>query len=501
MKKKIIGLLVAVLTFGLFLNVNAETIATNSSVKGTVDTNSYLVTNEAAITITNAPETDSLVAYKILDTFYNASTNVITYEFTSDFKAFLAQSSTYKNLTVDDYYKLTSGDITSGSTRTSSTLDTLASAYAGYIKTKGLTGTDLIYSASEGGAGNTVPAGAYLVIPKITNSIYAVMVGNVLLTPNGNEWTINDSTIVAKISSASVTKSVGSIGHMDGTYNFDKEFSYFLVGTVPQYPTNATNKTYTITDTVGEGITLSAVTSIVVKDGDTTLTTRTNGTIMDASGNTVATATISGKLLTVVFNVDYVTSNKVTVEYKAKLNSSASLGDSGNLNSAQLTYSNDPYGTGTTTTEVVQASVFTYGIEVLIYANADRSKVLSGVKFEVYADDALTVKLGEFTTNDQGIGLLPGVAEGTYYLKQVSTAPGYTLPKDAISIKVKIEGSTPGSTEGYYEGEVAAFEAGTLPFTGGTGTILYTIIGLITVISAILLFVLYSKQKKQEQAS
>ena len=500
MKKKIIGLLVTIFTFGLVLNVDAAAITTGST-KGTVDTNSYIVTNDAALMVTNAPAGDTLAAYKILDTFYNASTNVITYEFTSDFKAFLASSSTYKNLTVDDYYKLTSGDITSGSTRTSSTLDKLASAYAGYIKTNSVTGTDLTYDSGEGATGTVLPAGAYLVLPKVTNSVYAVMVGNIIPTANGNDWTINDATIVAKVANASVTKSVGSIGHSDGTYGVGKEFSYFLVGGVPQYPTNATNKVYTIKDTLGAGLDLSGVSSIIVKDGDVTLTTKSDGTVVNAAGTTVATITISGKNLTIAFNVDYVTSTTVTVEYKAKLNNSAVLGDEGNLNSATLTYSNEPYGTATVTSNVTQASVFTYGIEVLIYANGDKSKVLSGVKFEVYSDASLTNKLGELTTDGTGRGRLPGFAEGTYYLKQVSTASGYTLPKDAITIKVKLEGSTPGSVEGYYEAEVAAFEAGTLPFTGGPGTILYTVIGMITVVSAILLFVLYTRKKKQEQAA
>lgn len=500
MKKKIIGLLVTIFTFGLVLNVDAAAITTGST-KGTVDTNSYIVTNDAALMVTNAPASDTLVAYKILDTFYNASTNVITYEFTSDFKAFLASSSTYKTLTVDEYYKLTSGDITSGSTRTSSTLDKLASAYAGYIKANSVTGTNLTYNAGEGATGAVLPAGAYLILPKVTNSVYAVMVGNIIPTANGNDWNINDATIVAKVANASVTKSVGSIGHSDGTYGVGKEFSYFLVGGVPQYPTNATNKVYTIKDTLGAGLDLSGVSSIVVKDGDVTLTTKSDGTVVNAAGNTVATITISGKNLTIAFNVDYVTSTTVTVEYKAKLNNSAVLGDEGNLNSATLTYSNEPYGTATVTSNVTQASVFTYGIEVLIYANGDKSKVLSGVKFEVYSDASLTNKLGELTTDATGRGRLPGFAEGTYYLKQVSTASGYTLPKDAITIKVKLEGSTPGSVEGYYEAEVAAFEAGTLPFTGGPGTILYTVIGMITVVSAILLFVLYTRKKKQEQAA
>lgn len=500
MKKRILSLLVAIFTFGLVLNVDAASITTGST-KGTVDTNSYIVTNDAALMVTNAPASDTLAAYKILDTFYNASTNVITYEFTSNFKAFLASSSTYKNLTVDEYYNLTSGDITSGSTRTSSTLDRLASAYASYVKTNSVIGADLTYDEGEGATGTVLPAGAYLVLPKVTNSVYAVMVGNIIPTANGNDWTINDATIVAKVANASVTKSVGSIGHVDGTYDIGEEFSYFLVGGVPQYPTNATNKVYTMKDIIGPGLDFLAISSFVVKDGETSLLINSDGTVVNAAGNTVATITISGKNLTIAFNVDYVTSTTVTVEYKAKLNNSAVLGDTGNLNSATLTYSNDPYGTGTITSNVAQTSVFTYGVEVLIYANGDQSKVLSGVKFEVYSDASLTKKLGEMTTDSTGRGRLPGLAEGTYYLKQVSTASGYTLPKDAITIKVKLEGSTPGSVEGYYEAEVAAFEAGTLPFTGGPGTILYTVIGMITIVSAILLFVLYARKKKQEQAA
>lgn len=361
MKKRILSLLVAIFTFGLVLNVDAVSITTLPT-KGTVDTNSNIVADDAALMVTNAPASDTLAAYKILDTFYNASTNVITYEFTSNFKAFLASSSTYKNLTVDEYYNLTSGDITSGSTRTSSTLDRLASAYASYVKTNSVIGADLTYDEGEGATGAVLPAGAYLVLPKVTNSVYAVMVGNIIPTANGNDWTINDATIVAKVANASVTKSVGSIGHVDGTYDIGEEFSYFLVGGVPQYPTNATNKVYTMKDIIGAGLDFSAISNFVVKDGETSLLVKSDGTVVNAAGNTVATITISGKNLTIAFNVDYVTSTTVTVEYKAKLNNSAVLGDRGNLNSATLTYSNDPYGTGTVTSNVTQTSVFTYGV-------------------------------------------------------------------------------------------------------------------------------------------
>lgn len=494
MKKKIFGLLITIFTFGMVLNVNAVTISTDNSNHATSDSNSLLVTNTGTITVSNVKTGDVLVAYRVLNTFYNASTNVFTYEFTSDFKAFLASSSTYKNLTIEDYYALTSGDQTSGSTRTQSTLDKLVSAYTAYLKANAsITGTNMTTSSTTATA--TVPVGAYLIIPKTTLNVYAVMVGNVIPTASGNDWTISNATIKAKVSQAGLTKAIGTIGRVDGNYSIGTEYSYFLVGTVPQFPTNATNKKYTIVDTVGNGITLSALSSIVIKDGEKTLS-NTNGTFKNGA-NTVATATISGQKLTIEFTADYITSTTVTIEYKAKLNSNATLGDTaGNMNSAVLTYSNDPYGTGTTSTTAVNAAAFTYGIEALVYSNKDNGIKLSGVKFEIYKEAAATTKLGEMTTDSNGVARYAGLAEGTYYLKQVSTAPGYSLPRDTVPVKVKIADSVAATTEGYYLAEIAAFETGTLPLTGGIGTILYTMIGLITVVSAIMLFVLYNRKKE-----
>lgn len=494
MKKRIIGLLIAVFTFGLVLNVNAVTISTDSSNHATSDANSLLVTNTGTITISNVKSGDVLVAYKILNTFYNASTNVFTYEFTSDFKAFLASSTTYKNLTIEEYYALTSGDQTSGSTRTQSTLDKLVSAYTAYLKANtSITGTNMTTSSTT--ATTTVQVGAYLIIPRTTLNVYAVMVGNVIPTASGNDWSISNATIKAKVSQAGLTKAIGTIGRVDGNYSIGTEYSYFLVGTVPQYPTNATNKKYTIVDTVGNGITLSSVGTITIKDGEKALT-NTNGVFKNGA-NTVATATITGQVLTIEFNADYITSTTLTIEYKAKLNSNATLGDTaGNMNTAVLTYSNDPYGTGTTSATTVSSAAFTYGIEALVYANKDNSVKLSGVKFEIYKEAAATTKLGEMTTDNNGVARYAGLAEGTYYLKQVSTAPGYSLPRDTVPVKVKITDSVAATTAGYYLAEIAAFETGTLPLTGGIGTILYTMIGLITIVSAIMLFVLYNRKKE-----
>lgn len=105
------------------------------------------------------------MAYKILDTFYNDDSNTITYEFTSDFKIFLGQNTTYKNLTVDEYYKLTSGDITSGSTTTTSTLDKLMSSYATYIRNN-LAQNGISLNKTNTTASKKLIAGSYLVLKK-----------------------------------------------------------------------------------------------------------------------------------------------------------------------------------------------------------------------------------------------------------------------------------------------------------------------------------------------
>lgn len=91
--KNIIYTLVLAFIIVTTLDVNALTLG---ETKGTTDPDSYIVTDKATLTINKVSSSDSFLAYKIIDVFYNTTTNVVTYEFTSDFKTFLAQSDVYK---------------------------------------------------------------------------------------------------------------------------------------------------------------------------------------------------------------------------------------------------------------------------------------------------------------------------------------------------------------------------------------------------------------------
>ena len=106
------------------------------------------------------------------------------------------------------------------------------------------------------------------------------------------------------------------------------------------------------------------------------------------------------------------------------------------------------------------------------------------------------VDLGTITTDSSGKGTLAGVAEGTYYIKNTKTKSGYRLA-NTTAMKVKIAGSVASDTDGYYKVEIEVPTATLLPITGGSGTIIYTALGLIIIVTSITVFTVYTKKQKQ----
>ena len=504
MKKKnkiLLSILSVFLLIGI-VNVSAITVGSET---GSADPNSKIITDTATLSITGVVSEDQFRVYKILDAFYNDSTNVITYEFTDDFQSFLNDSSNpdYQKLKVDDLYAYSSGSITTGSTLSNSDIDKLASAYAGYIKSHSVGGTQMNVSGTTASA--TLQAGSYLVLPTATSRVYAVMVGNLDFTASNNTWAINNEEIVAKVSDADISKSVGEEGYDSGSYSIGDDVPFIITGSIPQYPTNATNKVYTITDTLSAGLDFTGISSVVIKDGDTALTTSSDGKVTNAGGQEVAVISITGRVMTITFDVNYVNSTTITVNYTARLNENAGLGvNGGNTNSASLTYSNDPYGTGTSTTVPEegdgQVDILVYGLEIYKYAT-NGGAALEDAEFTIYKDVDLQQVIDVVTTDSNGIAQYKGLAAGTYYIKETKAPTGYRLDNSIISVKIGPgEGSLePAETEGYYRLEVANNEAGLLPVTGGVGTIVFTLVGLAIIAGAFYFFFVYRKKNEQQE--
>ncbi len=494
---KRIKYLLCIFFFALLFNVTNIQAAsfTLGTTHGTTDPNSLIVTEPKNLIVSNVPDGDILTAYKIIDVFYNPTTNALYYEFTSDFQSFLTASTDYRSLTVEAYSKLTSGNITNGSTLTVSSLDRLVSSYVVYIKDHELVGTDLATSSTN--RLKNLPIGSYLVIPKTTSKIYAVMVGNLSLSKENGVWTSHDQTIVAKVSDPGiVTKTIAGNKITDSTY-IGIEITYNITGTVPQYPTNATNKKYTITDTMASGLTFSGITSMNITDGTTRLIVNPNGEVKDRNNKIVANINVTNQVITIDFNLDNVKSTEIIISYKAKLNEQAILGGEGNKNKAKLTYAVDPYKNSTQDSEETTTTVYTYGLEILKYSENDKSAVLKGAQFDVYSNASLTTKVGTITSNENGLGTLKGLPAATYYLKETKAPIGHLLLTETIPIKIAIDDATPSPTRpGYYYIEISNNKNLFLPFTGGLGTYIYTIIGMSIIVIAVIVFIIYRKRRE-----
>lgn len=314
------------------------------------------------------------------------------------------------------------------------------------------------------------------------------MVGNVELVADSNsKWAVQNANIVAKVSDVGISKELSVSSVAIGT-----EYTNTITATVPKYPTNARNTTYVIEEVFADGITLPDIASIIIKDGTTTLT-NTNGAFKNASGNTVAVISVSGQKMTITFTATDVSANVVTITYNTALNDSATLGNSNpNSSTTTLTYSDSPYTPLGTNTIEVNNDVYTYAISISARYEANTSGAgISGVVFDIYSDSSLTTKVGSVTTDSNGNVIFKGVSAGTYYLKNTKASPGYNLA-NLFSLEV---GGITILTDGYYLAEIMLQSSPDLPFTGGIGTIIYTAIGLIVIVSSVALFYVYRKKK------
>lgn len=495
MKKMFLTIMFAFFGFVTTVSAAAITIAVDNTKNLATDSNSYYVTNQGTITISNVDSGDSLSAYKVLDVYYNQTSNVVSYDFTTNFKAFLAQSTTYRTLSVQDYMALTSGSVETGSTRTESTLDTLASAYAGYIKTNTISGTPMAVSGTTSSV--TADAGSYLILPTATSKVYAVMVGNIGISVVDGDWALEDATIVAKVSEAGIVKK--SDGKTNVSYEIGEDIPFEISLTVPQYPTNATNKKYVLTDTMSTGLTFSGIESVGISDGETVLTVNAStGVVTNAAGGQVATIKVEGQKITIDFDVTKINSTSVKVTYKARLNNNAIIGGNNN-NSAQLEYSNDPYGDGTSTTPISSDGpgvvvIKTYSLSILKHERNNEANALANATFEIYRDQNLTDLQGTVTTGADGRVTVKGLKEGSYWLKETKSPAGYSIIKDAIQVTI----ADADATDGVINVKVSNAKVGVLPITGGMGTIIFTVSGAVLMIGAIWFVLAYRKKNSLE---
>lgn len=285
-----------------------------------------------------------------------------------------------------------------------------------------------------------------------TSPIFAVVGGSdEILTPKKQVPTV---TKAVKDDAKDSTFGTPEEPNMAADSQMDDYVDYLLTGTVAGNINTYSTYKYTFTDNLPKSMTpkfkdSSTTPDVTVKIGDTEVKTACytakyeNDTITVDFTNLKNCTNVEGTAISL--NSD----SKVTVEYKAKLDSTK-IFDNGKIkkefdglvgkaqkNMVTLTYSNNPHAEGVGTTVEHLAYDYTYGIDVTKVGSDDKAKGLEGVEFTlqengdtsnfIKADGTKTAdsEQAKLKTDANGKINVVGLDEGTYTLTEVTPKPGY----------------------------------------------------------------------------
>ncbi len=347
-----------------------------------------------------------------------------------------------------------------------------------------------------------------------------------------------------------------------GNYGTDADYS---VGDMVEWKVSVTVpsnidklKTFKITDTMSPqltwvekeaALTIATTPAVDLDSSDYELAKPDDG---KAGGTWTITFTPTGKSKLKTNSV-----TKIDVTFNTKLNDTANIGETGNLNDAKLEYSNAIYPTkeeqpdnpnsGKDPKEDViedEAIVCAFKLDAVKVDGSNVNTKLAGAEFDLYryvgemenpTEAELKtngVKIGSYTSDDKGELKIDGLKKGNYYLVETK-APTYkdanekehfyNLLKEPVKVAIQptyttttktstttVDGVTTtkteidtktfteNGTEGHFLVTIKNNKGFNLPTTGDFGTLLFSGIGALLVVGGV--GVLMSTKKKKGNA-
>ena len=271
---------------------------------------------------------------------------------------------------------------------------------------------------------------------------------------------------------------------------------------LPAYPEYASQKPYSISMDFSNGTYQNIdLASFVINKGTASeqVATVGNGNII-VGGNTVYTYAVSNGVLTITpganandasSTIDFTVTTAFTNAVAAGVDQPIT---------ANLVFTTEPYGTGTTTSSLT-LNATTYGLNIYLKeTNSSNPEVmLDGARYQVCSEAACTNVIATIDTANGGVAILFGLKAGVYYVKETRVPAGYVIDNNSYSIAVGDSEYVDSQQTGYYKRVLVNDPSTGLPSTGGIGTIIYTMLGLLIVALAVLL-ISASKNKKEVNA-
>jgi len=326
-----------------------------------------------------------------------------------------------------------------------------------------------------------------------------------------------DKTIDAKGSTYTLTKAfTGDDGQT--TYqvvNRGQEVPFTITATFPSYDKDAKDRAFQITDEP----TGMKVTEVTVKVGGTKLTEGTDYTLVsvgtDGKDGSVITKLPAeeNQKVRVRFSSEYIgLENKhagqtVTVEVKAQITdadafvntASSDKGSNtpnvnGKLGSITINKYDENYGKENVTSKLLAGAEFSIAqdkkkIQFVHVVDEEGKSIYKKATAEEIADNNIT-KVENIVAKN-GVVVAKGLDDGTYQIVEEKAPAGYSVVKvDDVTIA---NGENPTATV-----DVSDTKLHSLPHTGGMGTYLFTIIGVVVMAGAAGAFFI-SRRKGSEE--
>lgn len=462
--------------------------------------------SKASITINNAVENDELAAYKVVDITYNAAKNTLSHEWNSLFDDYFSQTNSITNsanraYTVDEFAALT---------KDSAELKTLLAGLPNYIAAKSISPVDTQTVAADGTATfANLAMGEYFIRPTSTTSVYQLMLQKIEPTVVNGTYVIDDVTFSAKHQEVSVTKTADKT-----SVTKNEKVTYTITVDIPTYATGATDRSFSVSDLLPDGLTIDTDSiNVILKY------LGFESTLPEGTYTLDKTATDDYTFKFSVDSTQYLDwaglgGHQLIITYTATLNDDATTAvNTKETNTVTFDYSNYPYVANSHKQKTDTVDVTTFAIKIDKYVDGEETNKLAGAKFDLYrtvypGETGVTIphtsiqgiKLeGDKVTDADGVATFEKYeANGTnydYYLVETQAPSGYNLLADAV--KVNFTDTEVATTAGIYTVQVPNKSGIQLPITGGTGTVIFTIIGIALMVGAVVLFVV-SRKKAEE---
>lgn len=405
-------------------------------------------------------------------------------------------------------------------------------------------------------AGTKTPAKVYN--PMLAGVYYSKNGTDNTMTSNpvnaADRWSLEGDNPYAKSNDVTVDKVIvnpGSGNNKGDDVAIGDTVNYKITSKIPEYSaeynTDTSQVKYTIHDTL-DGLSVNAD-SVVVKVGDQTVT----------ASNDTFTLTAQDQTLRVEFKKAFILNNggkDVEVTYAATLTEEEKVNFDAHTNTVYVEYSNDPSSNSTARTDEKKTYHYTFAIDgningtktehnrkttELVKVDENGKVISTKSKEEIDSNTQTSVATGATftltsttdsnkvytaTTDEDGHMTFKGLDAGTYKLVETVAPEGFTLDTQEHTVVISatynddgtlksytiaIDGN-PGSTytATYNNGtitkidgtssttEIVNTKMGILPSTGGMGTYLFTIIGVVVMAVAAGAFFISRRRTSEE---